>query len=106
MGTMGTRRGLALAAGALFVLAGCGQNGSGGPSARQTGPLNVGVVAPFTGDAAELGALSTPPCTVATKLINDARGGLRHPPHCVSIDPTPDPADPRPHPTQAPATPS
>jgi branched-chain amino acid transport system substrate-binding protein len=104
MGTRGSRRRLVLATGVAFVLAACGQNGSTTPSAKQTGPLNVGVVAPFTGDAAELGALSTPPCTVATKLINAAGGVLGHTLNCVAIDDTGDPADAVPNLTRALAT--
>ena len=60
---------------------------------KQTGPLNVGVVAPFTGDAAELGALSTPPCAAATKLVNDAGGVLGRNVSCALVDDTGDPAD-------------
>jgi branched-chain amino acid transport system substrate-binding protein len=104
MGTRRLRPWFALAVGVPLVLAACGQGGSGSSGKKQTGPLSVGVVAPYTGDAAELGALSTPPCTVAVKLIDDAGGVLGHTLNCVTIDDTGDPADAVPNVTKALAT--
>jgi branched-chain amino acid transport system substrate-binding protein len=104
MGTRGARPWLAIAVGVALALAACGQGGTGPTGQKQTGPLNVGVIAPFTGDAAELGALSTPPCAAATKLVNDAGGVLGHTLNCVSIDDTGDPADAVPNLTRAMAT--
>jgi branched-chain amino acid transport system substrate-binding protein len=91
-----------LAAGAALLLAGCGGSSTGGT--KQTGPLSVGVVAPFTGPAAQFGHLLSAPCYAATLLINQAGGVLGHNLNCVSVDDTGDPADAVPNVTKAVAT--
>jgi ABC-type branched-subunit amino acid transport system substrate-binding protein len=90
------------AAAAALVVA-C--SGPGATTAqKQTGPLSVGVIAPFTGPAAQFGKLLSAPCYAGTKLINDAGGVLGHQLQCVSIDDTGDPADAVPNVTKALAT--
>ena len=49
-------------------------SGSGGGGGSQSGAITVGVVAPFTGPAAEFGKLLSAPCFAATDLINKAGG--------------------------------
>ncbi|MGH3266702.1 MAG: ABC transporter substrate-binding protein, partial [Trebonia sp.] len=113
---------LGLVAVAVVVLSGCGSSSSGGSSASsasggssagggssasggsQSGALNIGVVAPFTGPAAQFGKLLGSPCYAATDLINKAGGVLGHQIHCTSIDDTGDAADAVPNVTRAIAT--
>lgn len=92
-----------LAAAAALLLAACG-NGSPSGGQKQTGDLSVGVVAPFTGPAAQFGHLLSAPCYAATLLINNDGGVLGHHLNCVSIDDTGDPADAVPNVTKAIAT--
>jgi branched-chain amino acid transport system substrate-binding protein len=66
--------------------------------------LNLGVIAPFTGPAAEFGTLLTAPCLAATDLINAAGGIMNHQISCQSIDDTGDAADAVPNVTRAIAT--
>lgn len=94
-------RPLALAAG--LVLVACG-GGGGGSVPTQTGDISLGVIAPFSGPAAEFGTLLTAPCLAATDLINAAGGVSGHKVNCVSIDDTGDPADAVPNVTKAIAT--
>jgi branched-chain amino acid transport system substrate-binding protein len=103
MRTLRTRHLSALAWSAAVVLAACGSsNGSSVPT--QTGPLAIGVIAPFTGPAAEFGKLLSAPCFAATDLINQAGGIMGHQVSCTSIDDTGDPADAVPNVTKAIAT--
>jgi ABC-type branched-subunit amino acid transport system substrate-binding protein len=88
---------------AALVLAACGSS-SGASVPTQTGPVSIGVIAPFTGPAAEFGTLLTAPCLVATDLINAAGGIMSHQASCVSIDDTGDQADAVPNVTKAIAT--
>ncbi|MGH7642895.1 MAG: ABC transporter substrate-binding protein [Candidatus Dormibacteria bacterium] len=67
----------------------------------QSGPINVGIVAPFSGPAAEFGTLLSAPCIAATDLINKAGGVLGHKMQCTSVDDTGDPADAVPNVTRA-----
>jgi len=92
---------LALATALVLVACG-GTQGSTPPS--QSGVLNLGVIAPFTGPAAEFGTLLTAPCLAATDLINADGGVLGHQVKCTSIDDTGDPADAVPNVTRAIAT--
>ncbi|HKV72644.1 MAG TPA: ABC transporter substrate-binding protein [Gemmatimonadales bacterium] len=85
------------------LLAACGGS-SGTAVPTQTGPIAIGVVAPFTGPAAEFGKLLSAPCFAATDLINAAGGVMGHQASCVSIDDTGDPADAVPNVTKAIAT--
>ena len=102
------RRGLLTisATAALVLLSACGSSNSpGGSSApTQSGPVTVGVIAPFTGPAAQFGKLLSAPCVAATDLINQAGGIMSHQISCVSIDDTGDAADAVPNVTRAIAT--
>jgi neutral amino acid transport system substrate-binding protein len=91
--------GLAIA----LLFAACGGGGGSTPP-TQSGPLSLGVIAPFTGPAAEFGTLLTAPCLAATDLINADGGVSGHQVNCVSIDDTGDPADAVPNVTKAIAT--
>jgi ABC-type branched-subunit amino acid transport system substrate-binding protein len=92
-----------LAALAAALVAACSGTASSSGQ-KQTGALNVGVIAPFTGPAAQFGKLLSAPCYAGTKLINDAGGVLGHQLACVSVDDTGDPADAVPNVTRAIAT--
>jgi len=92
-----------LALAAAFVLAACGTS-TGSTPPTQTGALSLGVIAPFTGPAAEFGTLLTAPCLAATDLINAKGGIMGHQVNCTSIDDTGDPADAVPNVTKAIAT--
>jgi branched-chain amino acid transport system substrate-binding protein len=92
MGTRRSRFGMLLALGVAFVVAACG-GGGGSTVPTQTGPLSLGVIAPFTGPAAQFGKLLSAPCVAATDLINQAGGVMGHQINCVSIDDTGDAAD-------------
>ena len=76
---------------AAVLVAAC-SSGTTSSAQKQSGPLSVGVIAPFTGPAAQFGKLLSAPCYAGTKLINDAGGVLGHQLNCVSIDDTGDPA--------------
>ncbi|HEY4887422.1 MAG TPA: ABC transporter substrate-binding protein [Candidatus Dormibacteraeota bacterium] len=93
-----------LALATAFVLAACGGSGASSTPPTQTGPLSLGVIAPFTGPAAEFGTLLTAPCLAATDLINANGGVSGHQVNCTSIDDTGDPADAVPNVTKAIAT--
>src|SRR5579864_5349018 len=95
----------AVIVGIALVLTACGNSGSGTANKNtQTGAINIGVVAPFTGPAAEFGKLLSAPCLAATYLINQQGGVLGHQVNCSSIDDTGDPADAVPNVTKAIAT--
>src|SRR5579864_255196 len=95
----------AVIVGIALVLTACGNSGSGTANKNtQTGAVNIGVVAPFTGPAAEFGKLLSAPCLAATYLINQQGGVLGHQVNCSSIDDTGDPADAVPNVTKAIAT--
>lgn len=98
------RLGSLAAVAAAFVLVACGGGGGGGSVPTQAGDVSLGVIAPFTGPAAEFGTLLTAPCLAATDLINAAGGVSGHKVNCVSIDDTGDPADAVPNVTKAIAT--
>src|SRR5450759_4634330 len=103
MGTRRSRFGTLLALGVSLVVAACG-GGGGSPGPTQTGPLSLGVIAPFTGPAAQFGKLLSAPCVAATDLINQAGGIMGHQISCVSVDDTGDAADAVPNVTRAIAT--
>ena len=92
-----------LALATALVLGACGGGGSSTPP-TQSGPLSLGVIAPFTGPAAEFGTLLSAPCLAATDLINANGGVSGHQISCVSIDDTGDAADAVPNVTRAIAT--
>ena len=89
--------------GVMAVVAGCGSTTSTG-KAIKPGPINIGVVAPFSGPAAEFGTLISAPCYAASDLINQAGGVLGHKVQCTPVDDTGDPADAVPNVTRAIAT--
>ena len=92
---------------ALVLLSACGSSNtpSGGSSVpTQSGPVTVGVIAPFTGPAAQFGKLLSAPCYAATDLINQAGGVLGKQFSCSAIDDTGDAADAVPNVTRAIAT--
>jgi ABC-type branched-subunit amino acid transport system substrate-binding protein len=92
--------------GATVGLSACGSS-SGGNSTTvptQTGNITAGVIAPFTGPAAQFGKLLSAPCFAATDLINKAGGILGHQISCSAIDDTGDAADAVPNVTRAIAT--
>lgn len=93
-----------VALGTALILVACGEGNTGTTVPTQTGPLNIGVIAPFTGPAAEFGTLLSAPCLAATDLINAAGGIMNHQVSCQSIDDTGDPADAVPNVTKAIAT--
>ncbi len=99
------RLALPVALAAVLALVACGGGGgtSSGPP-TQTGDLALGVIAPFTGPAAEFGTLLTAPCLAATDLINADGGVMGHKVNCTSIDDTGDAADAVPNVTRAIAT--
>ncbi|HZK74788.1 MAG TPA: ABC transporter substrate-binding protein [Clostridia bacterium] len=103
MGTLKSRLVSPLALGAVFLMVACG-GGGGTTIPTQTGPLSLGVIAPFTGPAAEFGKLLSAPCVAATDLINAAGGISGHQIACTSIDDTGDAADAVPNVTRAIAT--
>jgi ABC-type branched-subunit amino acid transport system substrate-binding protein len=94
----------ALLVGVALVLAACGSNSSTANKNTQKGAINIGVIAPFTGPAAQFGKLLSAPCLAATYLINQEGGILGHQVNCASIDDTGDPADAVPNVTKAVAT--
>ncbi len=106
MGSQRTWRVSALV-GATALLAACG---SSSPSSSSSVPtqsgntITAGVIAPFTGPAAQFGKLLSAPCFAATDLINKAGGILGKTISCSAIDDTGDPADAVPNVTRAIAT--
>ena len=91
-----TRRARSVAAAAIVALlaAACGSStGSGGSGPAKGAVINVGVVAPFTGSAAEFGILISAPCRAGVSAINKAGGVLGHTLACKEIDDYGDPAD-------------
>ncbi|MGH7763903.1 MAG: ABC transporter substrate-binding protein [Candidatus Dormibacteraceae bacterium] len=103
MGSLDNRLASGVALGAVLVLVACGGS-SGATVPTQSGPITFGVIAPFTGPAAEFGTLLTAPCLAATDLINADGGVMGHQVSCTSIDDTGDPADAVPNVTRAIAT--
>ena len=92
------------ALGVALLLMACSSSSGGSSVPTQTGDINFGVIAPFTGPAAQFGKLLSAPCYAATDLINAAGGPLGHKIHCVPIDDTGDSADAVPNVTRAIAT--
>lgn len=73
-----------------LLLAACGSPSSAAGSA---GPLNIGVLYPFTGSNAIQGIGHMAGCLAGIKPVNDAGGVLGHTLRCVSADTKGDPAD-------------
>ncbi|HVD02045.1 MAG TPA: ABC transporter substrate-binding protein [Candidatus Dormibacteraeota bacterium] len=87
---------------ALLLMACGGSSTASVPT--QSGDISYGVIAPFTGPAAQFGKLLSAPCYAATDLINAAGGPLGHKINCVPVDDTGDSADAVPNVTKAVAT--
>lgn len=107
---MGSPRGWRVsipAIGVIAMVSACGSSStspSGASVPTQSGPITAGVIAPFTGPAAQFGKLLSAPCFAATDLINAAGGVLGHTISCSAIDDTGDAADAVPNVTRAIAT--
>jgi branched-chain amino acid transport system substrate-binding protein len=87
---------LATVALVAVLAAACGSSGSGKSGTlglAKGASVDVGVVAPFTGAAAEFGILISAPCRAAVSDINKAGGVLGHKLACDEIDDYGDPAD-------------
>ncbi|MDQ6773387.1 MAG: ABC transporter substrate-binding protein [Candidatus Dormibacteraeota bacterium] len=77
-----------------LVLAACsGATGSSGSSGGASGPMLVGVIAPFTGADAGLGPAYFAACLPATRSINAAGGAGGHQLSCQQFDTRGEPAD-------------
>ena len=95
----------AVCAAVLLSLAACGggsKTTSSSPSGG--GTINVGVIGPMTGSAAEIGNLMSGACYAATLDVNKAGGVRGRKISCDLIDDTGDPADAVPNVTRALAT--
>lgn len=108
---LAARPGLVIAAGAAvsLVLAACsssssGASGGSSPGSSGTGTINIGVIGPMTGPAAEIGNLMTGACQAAAFDVNKAGGVMGRKVNCALIDDTGDPADAVPNVTKALAT--
>ena len=95
------RRSLVISLIGLASIAATCVSASAASSGLSAGPINVGVVAPFSGPAAEFGTLLSAPCIASTDLINKSGGILGHKLQCTSVDDTGDPADAVPNVTRA-----
>jgi ABC-type branched-subunit amino acid transport system substrate-binding protein len=84
----------------LALLVGCGPSSSG----QSSEPVNVGVVAPFTGNQAFIGGFFGQACQAAAYVVDKAGGVLHRHMTCVHIDNTGDPADAGPNVARALAT--
>jgi branched-chain amino acid transport system substrate-binding protein len=94
-------------AAAALVLAACGSSGSGATSGGGSGgggAVNVGIIGPMTGPAAEIGNLMSGACYAAQLDVNAAGGVLGRKISCHPIDDTGDPADAVPNVSRALAT--
>jgi ABC-type branched-subunit amino acid transport system substrate-binding protein len=97
---------------ALLALAACGGSSSTAASSGSTrtssgtgtGTINVAVIGPMTGPAAEIGNLMSGACYAAVLDVNKAGGVLGRKVSCALVDDTGDPADAVPDVTRALAT--
>lgn len=88
-----------------LTLAACGGGSSGGSASAASGqPINVAVIGPMTGPAAEIGNLMSGACYAAVLDVNKAGGPLGGKLSCDLIDDTGDPADAVPNVQKALAT--
>lgn len=86
--------GLAAVTSAALALAACSNNSTNsGTGGHSTAPINVGVIGPMSGPAAEIGNLMSGACFAAEFDVNKAGGALSRKIHCDQIDDTGDPAD-------------
>jgi branched-chain amino acid transport system substrate-binding protein len=82
---------LAGTAAVALTLAGCGSSSGGGTNT--SAPINVAVIGPMTGPAAEIGNLMSGACYAAQLDVNKAGGVLHRKINCAIVDDTGDPAD-------------
>jgi ABC-type branched-subunit amino acid transport system substrate-binding protein len=96
----------AAAIAALSTLAACSSSttASTSSSSSGTGAVNIGVIGPMTGPAAEIGNLMSGACYAAVLDVNKAGGVLGRKTSCALVDDTGDPADAVPNVTRALAT--
>jgi len=97
--TFGPRPLPIIALAALALLVGCSSGGS-----QSKAPVNVGVIAPFTGTQAFVGQFFGQACDAAAYVVDQAGGVLHRQMHCVQVDNTGDPADAGPNVAKALAT--
>lgn len=95
----------------VLAIAACGSSGTtttttsgGSASAQAGGTINIGVIGPMTGPAAEIGNLMSGACYAAVLDVNKAGGPLGSKLNCHLVDDTGDPADAVPNVTKALAT--
>src|SRR5258708_23911287 len=81
------------ALGAIVVLAACGGTSSTGGSGLGSGPLLVGVIAPFSGADAGLGPAYYAACLAAAPSINNNGGVGGRQVSCQKVDTRGEPAD-------------
>jgi branched-chain amino acid transport system substrate-binding protein len=81
-----------------------GTSSAGGANGAGAGPINIGVIGPMTGPAAEIGDLMSGACYAAVLDVNKAGGVLGSKASCTLVDDTGDPADAVPNVTRALAT--
>jgi ABC-type branched-subunit amino acid transport system substrate-binding protein len=74
----------------VIALAACGSSSS---SSSGSGPLNIGVIYPFTGANANQGETGMAGCLTGVTQINEAGGVLGHKLECKPFDTKGDPAD-------------
>jgi branched-chain amino acid transport system substrate-binding protein len=92
---------------ALSALAACSSSSttiSTSGASSGAGTINVGVIGPMTGPAAEIGNLMSGACYAAVLDVNKAGGVLGRKTSCALVDDTGDPADAVPNVTRALAT--
>lgn len=105
----GSRAGVLLAGGTAVALALAACSSSGGSAGSSTGStgngtINIGVIGPMTGPAAEIGNLMSGACYAAQLDVNKAGGVLGRKISCHVVDDTGDAADAVPNVTKALAT--
>lgn len=105
----GIRSAVLLAGGAAvaLALAACGGSSGGagsGSGGGGGGTINIGVIGPMTGPAAEIGNLMSGACYAAQLDVDKAGGVLGRKISCDLVDDTGDPADAVPNVTKALAT--
>src|SRR5437899_6876240 len=91
-------------AGIALLTWACSGSGATSNGPAQTGPISVGMIAPLTGPAAEIGGLISAAGYAGGDLINQAGGVMGRKLDIVPIDDTGDPADAVPNVTKAIAT--
>ncbi len=84
---------MAAATCSIVTTATAGLVGLSGVAAGSSSPLNVAVVAPFTGPGASFGVLLSAPCKAAISVINKVGGVLGHQLACLPVNDYGDPAD-------------